>query len=285
MFSQKEKLSSIFKLIGEFTGSPVLLPKELIVTPAISGTPRNVTELGAQVAKAIEVLMRALDRADQDQNRELLKDIQPKELYEAGLTLMMRLVVVLCAEERDFLLGDPVYDANYAISTMRSDLVGTDPAILSNREEAWSRLLATFRLIFAGSDHPDMRLAALGGSLFDPDKYPFLEGRSKGSNWGAEVASPLPIDDRTVLLLLDALQLFKGRKLSYKALDVEQIGHVYEGLLEQTAGRVTDTSLQLKGSSQFKTPIVTVSEIEDLSSQNEKPYQFLLKKQVVQKMR
>ena len=59
----------------------------------------NVTEeLGSQVAVAIEVLMRALDRADQDRNRELLKDIQPKELYEAGLTLMMRLVVVLCAE-------------------------------------------------------------------------------------------------------------------------------------------------------------------------------------------
>jgi len=227
----------------------------------------NVTEeLGAQVSTAIEVLMRALDRADQDRNRELLKDIEPKELYEAGLTLMMRLVVVLCAEERDLLLlGDPIYDAHYAISTMRSDLVATDPAILSNREEAWSRMLATFRLIFAGSDHPDMRLAALGGSLFDPNKYPFLEGRSKGSDWEVEPASPLPIDDRTVLLLLDALQLFKGRKLSYKALDVEQIGHVYEGLLEQTAEQVTGVSVQLKGSTRSITPIISLDAIEELS--------------------
>ncbi|WP_211243710.1 hypothetical protein [Paracoccus hibiscisoli] len=70
---------------------------------------------------------------------------------------------------------------------------------------------------------------ALGGSLFAPDRYPFLEGRKKGTSWRSDPAEPLPIDDRTVLLLLDAIQIFEGRTLSYRALDVEQIGHVYEG--------------------------------------------------------
>ena len=272
MFSQeRETLRAFSSLLGiyRFTG-PATDRIGSLLQQSIEHQGNVTEELGAQVSAAIEVLMRALDRADQDRNRELLKGIEPKELYEAGLTLMMRLVVVLCAEERDLLLlGDPIYDAHYAISTMRSDLVATDPAILSNSEEAWSRLLATFRLIFSGSDHPDMRLAALGGSLFDPDKYPFLEGRPKGSTWESHPSSPLPIDDRTVLLLLDALQSYKGRKLSYKALDVEQIGHVYEGLLEQSAYRVKDVSIQLKCSPQYKTRIISLSEIESLSSSDE----------------
>ena len=51
--------------------------------------------LGEQVRRAVEVLVQALDRADQDRNRELLHDVTPQELYEAGLTVMMRLVFLL----------------------------------------------------------------------------------------------------------------------------------------------------------------------------------------------
>lgn len=71
----------------------------------------GVTEtLGEQVRTAIEVLVQALDRADIDRNRELLKGISPPQLYEAGLTVMMRLVVLLCAEERRLLLlGESLY--------------------------------------------------------------------------------------------------------------------------------------------------------------------------------
>jgi hypothetical protein len=73
--------------------------------------------LGEQVRRAVEVLVQCLDKADEDRNRELLRDVKPAELYEAGLTVMMRLVFVLCAEERGLLLlGDPVYDQGYAIS-------------------------------------------------------------------------------------------------------------------------------------------------------------------------
>jgi len=54
--------------------------------------------LGEQVRRAVEVLVQALDRADLDRDRQLLKDVSPAQLYEAGLTFMMRLVVLLCAE-------------------------------------------------------------------------------------------------------------------------------------------------------------------------------------------
>lgn len=224
----------------------------------------DVTEaLGEQVRRAVEVLVQALDRADQDRNRELLRDVDPKELYEAGLTVMMRLVFLLAAEERGLLLlGDPRYDAFYAISSLRMQLRADSDEILERRRSAWSRLLALFRGVYGGIDHPTLRLPALGGSLFDPDRYPFLEGRMKGTSWRSEPAEPLPIDDRTVLLLLEAIQTFHGRTLSYRALNVEQIGHVYEGLLDRTVKRVADVTLELDSGAKAKSPRVTLGEIE-----------------------
>lgn len=224
----------------------------------------DVTEaLGEQVRRAVEVLVQALDRADQDRNRELLRDVDPRELYEAGLTVMMRLVFLLAAEERALLLlGDPRYDAFYAISSLRMQLRADSEEILERRRSAWSRLLALFRGVYGGIDHPTLQLPALGGSLFDPDRYPFLEGRKKGTSWRSDPAEPLPIDDRTVLLLLDAIQIFEGRTLSYRALDVEQIGHVYEGLLERTVKRVDDVTLELDSGSKAKSPRVTLGELE-----------------------
>ncbi|MBX3446744.1 MAG: hypothetical protein KF765_08305 [Parvibaculaceae bacterium] len=224
----------------------------------------DVTEaLGEQVRRAVEVLVQALDRADQDRNRELLRDVDPRELYEAGLTVMMRLVFLLSAEERALLLlGDPRYDSFYAISSLRMQLRADSEEILERRRSAWSRLLALFRGVYGGIDHPTLRLPALGGSLFDPDRYPFLEGRNKGTSWRSDPAEPLPIDDRTVLLLLEAIQTFEGRTLSYRALDVEQIGHVYEGLLERTVKRVDDVTLELDSGAKAKSPRVTFGEIE-----------------------
>ncbi|MBX3245867.1 MAG: hypothetical protein KF901_01655 [Myxococcales bacterium] len=219
--------------------------------------------LGDQVRRAIEVLVQALDRADQDRNRELLHDVKPRDLYEAGLTVMMRLVFLLAAEERGLLLlGEPRYDAFYAVSTLRMQLRAETDEILERRRSAWSRLLATFRGVFGGIDHPTLRLPAMGGSLFDPDRFPFLEGRLKGTSWRSHRAEPLPIDDRTVLLLLEAIQTFEGRTLSYRALDVEQIGHVYEGLLERTVERVADVTLELDASTSAKDARVTLGELE-----------------------
>lgn len=224
----------------------------------------DVTDaLGEQVRRAVEVLVQALDRADEDRNRELLRDIDPRELYEAGLTVMMRLVFLLAAEERGLLLlGDSRYDAYYAVSTLRAQLRAETEEILERRRSAWSRLLALFRSVYGGIEHPTLHLPALGGSLFDPDRYPFLEGRKPGTSWRRDPAEPLPIDDRTVLLLLEAIQIFQGRTLSYRALDVEQIGHVYEGLLERTVKRVDDVTLELDSSSKAKDPRVTLGEIE-----------------------
>lgn len=229
--------------------------------------------LGEQVRRAVEVLVQCLDKADEDRNRELLHDVKPAELYEAGLTVMMRLVFVLCAEERGLLLlGDSVYDRCYAVSTLRGQLAEEadrhGPEVLDRRHDAWARLLAVFRAVYGGIEHESLRMPALGGSLFDPDRFPFLEGRAKGTRWRDTSAAPLPIDNRTVLLLLNSLQILEqsggALLLSYRALDVEQIGHVYEGLLEHTVARVPRVTLGLQGSQKAKNPNVALAELESV---------------------
>jgi hypothetical protein len=227
------------------------------------------------VRRAVEVLVQALDRADVAHNRQLLAGVAPAQLYEAGLTVMMRLVILLCAEQRRLLLlGDEIYDQHYAVTTLRARLAKeqrdlTDE-VLERRHDAWSRLLAVCRGVYGGIEHATLRLPPLGGSLFDPDRFPFLEGRAAGTSWRDTPANPLPIDNRTVLMLLTALQVLEqsggAQMLSYEALDVEQIGHVYEGLLERTVKRVPEVTVGLIGSAKAINPVAALHELEELAA-------------------
>ncbi|MGH7307069.1 MAG: Eco57I restriction-modification methylase domain-containing protein [Candidatus Rokuibacteriota bacterium] len=219
-------------------------------------------QLGLQVRRAVELLVAALDRADRDHGRALLRDVPDARLYEAAVTAMMRLVFLFAAEERGLLLlGDPLYDQHYAISTLRAQLRETadrhGEEVLEQRIDAWCRLLATFRTVHSGMRHDRLTLPAYGGSLFDPDRFPFLEGRGEGTSWRTTAAAPLPVNNRTVLHLLEALQMLEvrlpgggpaeARRLSFRALDIEQIGHVYEGLLDHTAARAPTPVIGLVG--------------------------------------
>jgi hypothetical protein len=250
---------------------------EALLERSVANQNEITDTLGEQVRRAVEVLVQALDKADAAQDRKLLAGVTPAQLYEAGLTVMMRLVVLLCAEQRGLLLlGADTYDQHYAITTLRARLVKeqTDltDEVQERRHDAWSRILAVCRGVFGGIEHASLRLPPLGGSLFDPDRFPFLEGRSAGSSWRAAPAVLLPIDNRTVLTLLTALQVleqFAGAQLlSYQALDVEQVGHVYEGLLERTVKRVPEVTLGLSGSAKAYNPNVPLRELEEKSAEN-----------------
>jgi len=256
--------------VRRFFGVPENETLEALLTESASDQQEVTDQLGKQVRKAVEIVIQALDRIDKDRGRTLLEGVDEKGLYEAALTVMMRLVFLLSVEERELLLlGDPLYDQFYAISTLRAQLRETadqyGEEVLERRQDAWSRLLATFRAVHGGVEHEAMRLPAYGGHLFDPDRFPFLEGRPAGTSWRGSPAQPLPIHNRTVLHLLEALQLLQvrvpgggpaeARLLSFRALDIEQIGHVYEGLLDHTAVRAKQPVLGLIGSAGKETEI------------------------------
>jgi hypothetical protein len=234
-------------------------------------------QLGRQVRRAVEMLVQAFDEIDADSNRTLLANVPEKEVYDAALTVMMRLVFLFSSEERGLLLlGQEMFDQHYAVSTLRellrerADQHGEE--VLERRHDAWSRLLSTFRAVHGGVQHEAMRLPAYGGSLFDPDRYPFLEGRETGSRWREAPAHPLAVNNRVVLHLLEALQLLRvrvpgggpteARRVSFRALDIEQIGHVYEGLLDHTARRADQVFLGLSGKHE---PEIPLSKLEELA--------------------
>lgn len=241
-------------------------------------------QLGYQVREAVEVLVQSFDALDKESGRKLLHGVAEASLYDAALTVMMRLVFLFSAEERGMLqLGKPLYDENYAVSTLQemlqevADLYGEE--VLERRTDAWARLLASFRSVHGGVSHQDLSMPAYGGSLFDPDRYPFLEGRAAGTCWKSTAAEPLAINNRVVLHLLNALQRLrmKGatagseaetRRVSFRALGVEQIGHVYEGLLDHTAITAGEPVIGLKGTSKKK-PEIPLATLEGLMAQGE----------------
>lgn len=262
---------------------------EALLDKSASDQQEVTDQLGYQVRKAVEVLIQALDKADQDHGRKLLAEVDEKVLYESALTVMMRLVFLFCAEERELLLlGDELYDKNYAVSTLREQLRVTadqfGEEILGLRYDAWTRLLTTFRAVYAGAKHNRLKLPAYGGSLFNPDRFPFLEGRKSGTTWKATEATPLPVSNRTVLHLLEALQVLQtkvgntteARNLSFRSLDIEQIGHVYEGLLDHTAKRATEPVLGLAGT-RDKEPEITLADLEKIAAKGEKELLKFLK--------
>ena len=234
-------------------------------------------QLGYQVRRAVEVLIQSLDRADQDHGRELLARLPETALYESALTVMMRLVFLFCAEERGLLLlGDPLYDQHYAVSTLVAHLQEAadqhGEEVVERRHDAWVRLLSTFRAVYGGVEHERMKLPPYSGNLFNPDRFPFLEGRKAGTSWRNTEANPLPVNNRTVLHLLRSLQYLElqgeARRLSFRSLDIEQIGHVYEGLLDHTAKRADGPVLGLVGPRGLE-PEIPLSELESLKAKGE----------------
>ena len=266
---------------------------ESLLTESAANQQEVTDQLGLQVRTAVEILVQTIDRLDQDQDRRLLADVPQEQLYEAALTVMMRLVFLLCAEERGLLaLDDEFYSQNYAISTLGAQLRESgdqySEEILERRHDAWCRLLSTFRVVYGGLQHDRLTLPAYGGHLLDPDRFPFLEGREPGTTWQETPANPLPIDNRTVLHLLEALQFLQlktpgggaaeARRLSFRALDIEQIGHVYEGLLDHTAVRAEEPVLGFSGT-KGKEPEIPLSELEAARERGQDELVDFLKKE------
>ena len=214
--------------------------------------------LSGQVLGALHELMRGLHRADRDRI-EALVAAEPHHLYEGLLTCLMRLVFLLYAEDRDLLpsASDPqlraLWESGYSIKTLYARLLADDalnPDTMDQRRGGWGQLLAVFRLVHDG--HPDW-VARRGGKLFDPDVFAFLEGREAGSVRGD--GQVFEVSDGTILRILHGLMTVEGRsfsgekireRLSYRSLDVESIGSVYETVMGFTAYRATETMIALQ---------------------------------------
>ena len=214
------------------------------------------TTLGIQVRQAAELLVGELSRLDRETDGALLGEVAPREVYRGTLTVMMRLVFLLYAEEQRLLpVSSDLYATAYSVTSLHHQLDAEQnlygDEIGDRRAAAWPRLLATFAAVYEGCEYVDMRIPPYGGSLFDPARYPWLER--------------LAVTDRVVHEILGALLILRRRggaaeRLSYKGLDVEQIGHVYEGLLEFSCLRVDEPYLGLIGKLEPELPLAQVEQ-------------------------
>ena len=278
--SEPVLLSSFVSMLGarRFTAAEPGDRPAALLAESVDSQADITDQLGTQVRQAVELLVNAISRANLDRGGTLLEGVGPHEVYEAAVTVMMRLVFLLRAEESGLLPVDDLdYQRLYAVRMLREDLQREQqdtPEALETRSTAWHRLLATARALHSGVQHHRgthrFKMPAYGGALFDPDRFPFLEGRTRGSDWRSYAGTPIQITDLDVLAILDALLTLRfrsasgvtdTRRLSYRQVEVEQIGHIYERLLDHDVLVADQVVLGCKGKTGDE-PEIALSELE-----------------------
>lgn len=263
------------RALGSVSGRPMLGGLKLLLSsfrlhndaaerrlPALLKASRDAqaevsTKLASQVLGALHELLRGMHEADRVRIERLAAQ-QSAHHYEGLLTVLLRLVFLLYAEDRNLVPSATdaearaLYENGYGVRALHARLLedaARYPDTMNERRGAWSRLLALFRLIHAG--HPSGWIRGRGGKLFDPAVFPFLQGQDTATDRPA----PAPVSDGCILRVLDGLLNLDGERLSYRTLDVEQIGSVYETVMGFTVLTLPGPALAIKAGKNNRTPV------------------------------
>jgi hypothetical protein len=135
-----------------------------------------------------------------------------------ALTVVYRILFLLFAEARGLVpQWHPVYRDSYTIESLR-------PIVESRRPPGglWQSLQAIARLAHRGCTAGSLRVVPFNGRLFAPAQAPLAEST--------------PLDDRVIADVLRAVttrpSADRRERISYADLGVEQLGAVYERVLE-----------------------------------------------------
>lgn len=239
---------------------------------------QEITEaLGVQVRRAVELVVSAFGEAalDAEEHGGASSDnpVLPDDtdlIYDAVVTVLMRVVFLLFAQERGLLPEGALFEAGYGLAGVLDEL---DDRARAEGEEAmggthlvWHRLLATSRALYDGASFEDVRMTAYGGSLFDPGRFPFLTATTERGTLR------LAVSDRVMLHVLRAVQIARpkgqdARRVSFRDIDVEQIGYIYEGLLGYTCKLATEVVVGLLGAD-GQEPEIGLDRLDDLAEQH-----------------
>jgi hypothetical protein len=155
--------------------------------------------------------------------------------YRELLRLVYRLLFLMVAEERRLMFPDSrdnqerraIFIEHYGVNRLRARLeayIGDDPEI-----DLWESLKQTFRILRDDRLARMLGMAALNGELFGSHGCPHLDG-------GGDPDRSAFCRNDDLLRALDCLSKFDDdgirRRVNFAALDVEELGSVYESLLE-----------------------------------------------------
>jgi len=106
------------------------------------------------------------------------------------------------------------------------------PDAMDDRYSAWAQLLVLFRMIYDGAvSGPCGCPSAMGcSSILIASRSSKAERLPLRSREGERIDPPL-VPDGTIYRALEKLLVLDGERISYRALDVEQIGSVYETMM------------------------------------------------------
>jgi hypothetical protein len=223
------------------------------------------TRLGEQVREALQILLEGFEAAGHRDGTAALREAMRQEgnyVYEGLLNVMLRLIFALYAEDRGLLpVEHPAYAGHLSVSGLYADLVADADAYgdtMDQRFGAWPRLIMLFRALYFGLEYRDpsgdptktLSMPPHRGRLFNPENHAFLEGCLPAG--GAPVSpvdrakTRLPsISDGVIYRVLRRLLVLDGQRLSYSALEEEQLGSVYEGLMGYQIERRLEPSVCL----------------------------------------
>lgn len=238
----------------------------------------EITEgLGTQVRQAVELLVTALARSQQqaklhfEHRQEPVPEaivVAPEDTYQAAVSAMMRVIFLLYAGERGLLPSQPLFADSYGLVGVYDDLKQREkvegPEALDATYFAWYRLLATSRALFSGASFAGDDVPAYGGTLFDPQRFPQFSVEDPQGGLAVQIS------DRVMLAVLEAVQVVdigkEARRVSFRNIDVEQIGYMYEGLLGYTAETVDKPIVGLHGAPGVE-PEVPLAVLEELQQE------------------
>lgn len=232
-------------------------------------------KLASQVMEALFDLLRGFQEAHNQTSvlSEVLRD-DPNQVYAGLLTVLLRLVFILYAEDRGLISSHEIFERNYSVGDLFERLredQAQHPDTMDQRYGAWARLLVLFRLIYQGARHGELRIPGRKGYLFDPDRYPFLEGRTSAD--ATQVLIPR-VPDGVLYRVLTKLLILDGERLSYRNLDVEQIGSVYEAMMGFELHVAKGPSIALRPKKRHGAP-VTINLVELLGVAGTKRNEWL----------
>jgi len=237
--------------------------------------------LAEQVMHALYELVRGLQAAHDASGGELLReplaeDGDRNDVYRGLLSVILRLVFLLYAEERGMLPEDDTFLRHYSLSGLYERLredAALHPDTMDQRFGAWAQLIVLFRLVHDGArahrTGGAVTLPERHGAIFDPDRFPFLEGRyaDAGVRQIVERVRPPLVSDGAVYQVLEKLFVLDGERISYRTLDVEQIGSVYETIMGFRMEIATGRSVAIKPAKKLGAP--STIDLDELLAQPE----------------
>jgi hypothetical protein len=151
------------------------------------------------------------------------------EIRQATLILLYRLLFVLYAEDRGLLpVKDPRFD-DYALRVSRLDVgkrKDAGNAFSSLAKTIWNRFADLAEMIDKGD--PSVGLPPYNGGLFNAENTPLLKTIGLGDDIMAEALDILSWEQRAV----GKSGGTERRYINYRDLSVQQLGSIYERLLE-----------------------------------------------------